>query len=224
MNLGLIKNVALGVGSALALLEHFGKSETVAAGNRQGQLQSAAQRYLKEIGNGMTIVKHNVRTLDDRMKHILGLANKYKSDPFIYKLGSEIVSIAGSRDVYAQCVALFVLVDKNVTYVKDIHGIDTYQSPIQTLALGRGDCDDFTILFAAIAMSMGIPVQAKVIRTSNAKTWSHIYPLLGIGNAWYPADATVEGFKFGMEAGGKLVADWVVYDAVTGNVVAKQRR
>jgi hypothetical protein len=73
------------------------------------------------------------------------------------------------------------------------------------------NCDDMTILIAAMAKIAGYPVKARVIRTTGAEDWNHIYALVGTPpmkpKKWVPMDASVKGKKAGWEAPASMIAD-----------------
>jgi len=82
--------------------------------------------------------------------------------------------------------------------------IDTFATARESLLAGGGDCDDATILIAALAGFVGFRAVARVISTQdNPKQWVHIYPLIGISKddpkQWIPLDVTVEGAAPGWE-------------------------
>lgn len=61
-------------------------------------------------------------------------------------------------------------------------------------------CDDATILFAALLKAVGFRVRARVISTSDdPSNWVHIYPLVGITKdnpkSWMPLDCTVTEYR-----------------------------
>lgn len=64
------------------------------------------------------------------------------------------------------------------------------------------NCDDATIMFAALLKAIGFKVVARVISTTG-KNWEHIYALAGLPHEapkrWVSLDATVEGFHPGDE-------------------------
>lgn len=163
------------------------------------------------------------------------MVNKYKTDPFVYDLATLIATNAGGRDQMAQLKMLHGIVLQNVQYVKDIVNLDTFQSPVQTLARARGDCDCFNILYLTVGAAMGIYGYAKVVRlweVENGKRvpspeWGHIYPVFEVGrssaignaNKYVPIDGTVPGYQVGQEVPSSYIAEWVVYD-LTGRRVA----
>ena len=54
---------------------------------------------------------------------------------------------------------------------------ETLQSPVVTLQLGAGDCDDHSVLAASMLRSLGYNVQFKTVATQRADPlqYSHVY-------------------------------------------------
>jgi len=93
---------------------------------------------------------------------------------------------------------------ENCRYVFDTTNVDVFSTAQATLEAGGGDCDDATVLFAALLMSVGFQVKARVISTPDSPDeWVHIYPLVGLPKAgpkhWIPLDCTVTGSQPGWE-------------------------
>lgn len=103
---------------------------------------------------------------------------------------------------------LFRQIRRRVRYTSDIAGVDTYQKPGHTLALGTADCDDFSSLTCASLQAVGIPCRFKVIRTKGAREWNHIYPQAGFPRhaptKWVSMDSSVN-MPFGWEAPARMV-------------------
>jgi hypothetical protein len=99
------------------------------------------------------------------------------------------------RDWWGEVKTLFGAIRKNVRYVRDIHNIDTFQSPKRTLEFGGGDCDDYSITLGAALQSIGYPVKVRIVQTHGSPDFNHIFLLVGMpprnpGN-WYSLDASV---------------------------------
>jgi hypothetical protein len=144
------------------------------------------------------------------------LAVKIVSDKTTLRNGTPMIKAWGQwfkADHLATCPprvdlceieSVWNFVVQNVRYVYDTTNVDVFVTAEETLDAGGGDCDDFTILFAALLMSIGFQVRARVISTPEAPNeWVHIYPLVGIPKDnptdWMPLDATVTGSKPGWE-------------------------
>src|SRR3990167_231081 len=122
-----------------------------------GLSDAPAKSKLIAKSNGMKLTTHKIRSLDDRMKHIIGMARKGRTDPrFRAHIASVLSKKCGTtrsgdtqwcvneRDALGEVRAIFADVQQRVRYTHDIHDVDTYQTPMRTLELGISDCDDFS--------------------------------------------------------------------------------
>jgi hypothetical protein len=128
--------------------------------------------------------------------------------PIIRAFGRQFLAPPGApcrqRDEACEIERIWDFVVLNFRYVYDPAEIDTFATARESLLAGGGDCDDSTILIAALAGFVGFRAVARVISTQdNPKTWVHIYPLIGISKddpkQWIPLDVTVEGAAPGWE-------------------------
>lgn len=187
----------------------------------------------------MRMRSYNIRTLDDRIAVLQKLADAGKRDPEVYafvrraigkKCGGkwcipEKDNLGEARAVFGalrraqpprytrsdivNAQGIFKGLRRDVRYTSDISGVDTYQRPSHTLALGSGDCDDSSSTTCAALGAIGIPCRYKVIRTKGAKDWNHIYAQAGFPRAnpqrWISMDSSVN-MPFGWEAPQRMVA------------------
>lgn len=165
----------------------------------------------------VTLKTQRVRNLDDRIKSLRERVEKGIRDPEVYTFARSAVNkkcgtswCVPEKDDMAELRALYRNVRDSVRYTSDIRGIDSYQSPQRTLDFGTGDCDDYSTLVCASAMSIGFPCRLKAIRTKGANDWNHIYSEIGVPKRspkkWIPFDASIE-MGLGWEAPAKMVAE-----------------
>jgi len=90
------------------------------------------------------------------------------------------------------------LIDKIVTWVRthlryigDPATSEWVQTPEITLAMRGGDCDDLSVLVAAMAHAVGIPARFISI-SKDGENFVHVFPELWDGKAWINGD--VVGF------------------------------
>lgn len=105
---------------------------------------------------------------------------------------TQILRGVPSKDVAGEARRIFAWVRSNVRYQRDPLGIETVQSPVVTLRLRAGDCDDQAALVVGLAAAVGIPGRFRVIGTNQEK-FIHIWPELLVGGRWLPADTTEAG-------------------------------
>lgn len=109
-----------------------------------------------------------------------------------------------TRDDECEVLRLWDFVVLNFRYVYDPDEVDTFATAKLSLEAGGGDCDDATILFCALAKSLGFFTKARVISVSDdPENWVHVYPLVGLPKddpaQWVPLDMTVTGYRIGDE-------------------------
>jgi transglutaminase superfamily protein len=88
------------------------------------------------------------------------LVEGYKSTYTIAQLARDIVfrqRQCPPKKKACHALAIASWVQDNITYVNE--GEETFQTPLHTLRVGYGDCDDFTTLIGAFLESLGIPVE-----------------------------------------------------------------
>ena len=170
----------------------------------------------------MKMTIHHVSNLDDRMRHIIGMAQKGRTDPKFRRYIASVLSrkcgktfsgdtkwCVPERDSMAEVRAIFEDFQRRARYTRDIDNVDTYQAPMRTLELGVSDCDDASIYLAAALLAAGYKVKFRVIRTKDSSDWNHIYVLAeipdGKSTRWIPLDASVRK-PIGWEAPASMIA------------------
>jgi len=135
------------------------------------------------------------------MKTMKSLINQGKKNPRVRLLAGDIVRYLSPKDWINEARSIQRWVRDNIRYTKDIVGVETLHSAEKVLELGYGDCDDKTILVAAMLESIGHPTKLKAVGFSK-KSLSHIYPLVKIKNKWIPVETTEKGWELGKEPPG----------------------
>lgn len=73
-------------------------------------------------------------------------------------------------------------------------GIDLLIHPVALLSMRSpmGDCDDFSMLIAALLVAANIPCVFEVIAANEREPldWSHVYVLANVNGGWLPMDAS----------------------------------
>ncbi|MEW6213911.1 MAG: transglutaminase domain-containing protein [Nitrospirota bacterium] len=120
------------------------------------------------------------REIQKNAVKIRDLIKKYGVNKEIRRLTTKILSKKDSRgnwnvaekDRIGEANAVLKWVRRKVRYTNDPVGKDIYESPFETLEMGIGDCDAFTILIGAMLNSIGHKVKPKLVRQKNLY---HIY-------------------------------------------------
>jgi len=104
------------------------------------------------------------------------------------------------KDYTSEMVAIHNWVRDNIRYTRDVVGQETLYPPeyvmYQTQA---GDCDDMSMLVAALCGSVGIPTRFKVIGQTPG-SYSHVYLEARPQNDWIPLDPIMANKPAGWEA------------------------
>ena len=82
---------------------------------------------LMSIPNGVNGTKTTLRIMRE-------IVRKYKKDPAIYELSRKLVNHLGQKDWRGEGRALHNFVRDKIRYVKDIRGVETIQTPVETFA------------------------------------------------------------------------------------------
>ena len=93
------------------------------------------------------------------------------------------------KDWACQINALTVFVRDRIRYVRDINGVETVMTPAETLRRGQGDCDDKSILLAAMLESIGHPARFVAVGVHH-HPYSHVYVETRMGNGWIGLETT----------------------------------
>lgn len=116
-------------------------------------------------------------------------ANRAKATPAIRLLAQRLVSGLRQKDFVGEVRAIHAFVRDRIRYVKDVHNVETLQSPEVTLRLGSGDCDDKAMLAAALLESIGHPARFVAVGFQPNRL-SHVLVETRIGARWIPFETT----------------------------------
>lgn len=111
-----------------------------------------------------------------------------ESVPLVIKIAGELKK----DNIRASAKSVYGFIRRNVKYRNDPAGIEQIALANRTLKNGYGDCDDMTILGAALVIGMGYKPNVYVVRTGLNKEWNHIF--VTIGNNPHPDDNRIKGY------------------------------
>lgn len=117
------------------------------------------------------------------------LIRKYKVDPVIRELSVKLVRHLPNHKYGRQAGVIHKWIQNNISYVRDVAGVETIQTPHKTLELGAGDCDDMTTLCAVMLESIGLKTKLVAVGFKN-NALSHVLPMVLIGRKWYWLECT----------------------------------
>lgn len=101
----------------------------------------------------------------------------------------QLVEPLQQRDWPSEVSALFEFVRDRIRYVRDVRGVETLQDAERTLTLRQGDCDDKSVLLAAMLQSIGHPARFHAVALQPGR-FSHVYVDSLIGGKWVALETT----------------------------------
>lgn len=137
---------------------------------------------MQEIPNGNAGIRATLKIMSSLVK-------ESKSAMPIRELALSLTSDLRQKDYAGELKRIHRFVRDNIRYIKDIHGVETIQTPEQTLRLGAGDCDDKSTLVASLLESIGHPTRFLAVGFGGDKV-SHVLVQTKIGNKWICVECT----------------------------------
>jgi transglutaminase-like putative cysteine protease len=118
------------------------------------------------------------------------LVRQYKSHPQIRQTALDLVGAIPGKNWRAEVEAIFAYVRDQIRYTRDINGVETLQTPLVTLQVEQGDCDDKSTLLAALLEAVGHPTRFVAIGRMPDQ-YSHVFVQTLLGNKWVSLDPTM---------------------------------
>lgn len=143
-------------------------------------------RYLRRMISGPQV------TVTDRLG-VPRVIGDYRSHPQIRELALDIIRGAGvrEREKKAQAIAIGQWIQDHIYYVHELP--ERFQTPIETLRLMAGDCDDQAQLCGSLLETIGIPSQLVCMWVDGV--WKHIFCAAVMQNgALLPLDSTMKDY------------------------------
>ncbi len=101
----------------------------------------------------------------------------------------ELVAALQQKDFAGEIRVIHSFVRDKIRYVKDVSGVELLHTPEKLLEIGQGDCDDKSMLVAALLESIGH--QTRFVAISNAPNkYCHVYVETKYGNSWVSVETT----------------------------------
>lgn len=113
----------------------------------------------------------------------------YRVHPSIIELAREIIAMVPGKQYAAEAESLRSWVAENIRYTQDVYDVETLQSPLVTLEVKQGDCDDQATLLATLLNAAGHEARFVAIGTTPDE-FSHVLVETKIGERWLPAETT----------------------------------
>ena len=163
-------------------------------------------------GKPYKVTRAAVRSIDERVQYIIGVARRGKRDPAVQQTVASILNrkcgfgqwCIKEKDEAGEVRAVFAFVRSKMRYMKDPRGVDVFRSPrrsatsVERGGFAGGDCDDFTAALCAYLEAAGYHTKMRVmaIKPDGPRSFSHIIALVGLParkpSKWVPLDASVD--------------------------------
>lgn len=114
-----------------------------------------------------------------------------RADQKIRQKALDLISHIGIKDYRAEIEALFHFVRDTVRYTQDANGMEQVHSADVVLDQLAGDCDDMSVLLAALLQSIGKPTRFIAVGFGPPGEFEHVYVEVKTGNDWLPLDPSV---------------------------------
>jgi len=128
---------------------------------------------------------------------IIRLIKENKNNPQIKAIADSIIKTNGIvKGDYPRTIdAVARWVHNNIEFKYDPENTDVMFEPMETIRMGRGDCEDNTCVASSLLGSLGIPTNA-IIVSKQGEVWDHVFLRAGYPPAnpieWMSVDATIE--------------------------------
>lgn len=123
------------------------------------------------------------------LAHMHTFVSEYKTNQTVRELALKLTRNLPQKDFKAEIQALFNYVQNHIRYVRDVAGVETIQTPVKTLEYGQGDCDDKSVLLAALLESVGHLTRFHAMGF-RAQHISHVLLEVKTDNEWLSLDTT----------------------------------
>lgn len=132
------------------------------------------------------------------------LARAGKTNMLVRSTALSIVQDLPPKAYIREIEAIWRFVRDDIRYVRDVHGVETIQTPERTLQLAQADCDDKVTLICALLESIGHPCRMVAMAFSPAN-YSHVIAETKVGRGyrahWIPLETTEPNKPFGWYPG-----------------------
>lgn len=112
-----------------------------------------------------------------------------RKHPMVRLTAQSLVADLASKDTGAEIQTVHAFVRDRVRYVRDIRDVETVQAPEVTLELGSGDCDDKSVLTAALLEAIGHRTGFMAVGFRPGEL-VHVMPEVQVGPHWVPLEVT----------------------------------
>jgi transglutaminase-like putative cysteine protease len=144
------------------------------------------------------------------LRFMAQLSRQYRRSMPIRSLALEIVNrVPGHKNFEGEAAALCRWVRDNIRYTRDVRDVETLQTPLKTLDIGQGDCDDQATLLSSLLEAVGFKTRFLAIKTATLGPFVHVIceAYIGPERQWMPLETTEpwEPGRFPVRVAGSMI-------------------
>lgn len=115
------------------------------------------------------------------------LVRAFKVRPEVRNVAVELTHACAPKARACELRQLQHFVRDRIRYIGDVEGVETLQTPIETLRIEAGDCDDKAILVATLAASIGFVTIFWAMQDPSTGGW-HVIAGAKLGRGYIPLE------------------------------------
>lgn len=148
-------------------------------------------QYPRTLPSTLQAIPSGVAGVRATLGAMVKLTKGGRKDVAVIQLARSIVLPVATRDYRGQVHALFHWVKQHIRYVADPRDVETISTPVATLKMQSGDCDDMSVLLASLLEAIGYQTRF-VAYGFEGEGYSHVIVETKLGPiAWVSLDPTV---------------------------------
>jgi hypothetical protein len=141
--------------------------------------------------------------VEQTIDQMRGLVDQALRDPSIIRQATDIVRGVSAFDDLGEANAIYEWVRGNIRFTKDPVNKEKLYPPAELLDIRAGDCDDISMLTAALVMAIGYPARFVTVAASQTDPdqFSHVYTEAEVpagSGEWIPLDSARYDSQFGV--------------------------
>jgi len=132
------------------------------------------------------------------------LIDQALNDPQFVRFAIDLVRNVPAYDDFGEVASIFGWVQDNIRYTKDPVTKEKLTPPMELLKIQAGDCDDTSMLIAALAIAVGYPARLVTVAANpnSPNDFSHVYPEVEVpagSGTWLALDAARPNSALGLQ-------------------------
>jgi hypothetical protein len=141
-------------------------------------------------GKNLSQARLKFKNFAEEAAYLRKIVSQYTGDAQLREITIRVVFPAcRPKDEPAQALAIGKWVQDRTFYVHE--GSELFQTPLTTIRLRAGDCDDYSILIAAMLGCVGIRSKLCILKINGR--WAHIFPVALVNDAGKLHRLTLDG-------------------------------